>query len=439
MPRAPEIEPGPRPKTPDPRGRFRVKFPAGPPGSIDFEVLALPAERPGFCSSSRYTFTWKIPVPAAGAAGATARIAALTRLLGPFLSALDERLAPDSPGRMAELAALNLPRYSPFATAGYTVESPSPTGAGAPAEASSVSAAHRRQIVAGISPVTGLVRTGFLCNQDCVMCWQDRGWGADGRVDVRPWIDELRAEGATALIVSGGEPTLDPDLLAVLRHAAAAGFRSISVETNAVLLARPGAAARLREAGATEALVSLHSSDPGVSDAITRAPGTHARTVAGIGALLDAGVAVFLNAVLTRHALPSLPSLPGFIVQEFGTRPRLTLSYPVHPFRHDDLPRVLPALAELRAVVPAALRRAAALGLELGGVDGPCGLPLCALETGAHAAPRPPVPSSVPDRTHLPPCDACEARLSCFGVTRTTAELFGETAVLPFLPEGTGR
>ena len=34
-----------------------------------------------------------------------------------------------------------------------------------------------RQLVAGLDHAEGLIRTGFLCNQDCGICWQDRAWG----------------------------------------------------------------------------------------------------------------------------------------------------------------------------------------------------------------------------------------------------------------------
>ena len=51
-------------------------------------------------------------------------VSQLIRVLGPFLQALDARLAPTTPERMAELAAVNLPRYKPFANDGYTVTGP---------------------------------------------------------------------------------------------------------------------------------------------------------------------------------------------------------------------------------------------------------------------------------------------------------------------------
>ena len=145
-----------------------------------------------------------------------------------------------------------------------------------------------RQMIEGVSPPRGLVRTGFGCNQDCGVCWQGRSWGGADAAQVRTWIEDLARAGAQGLTISGGEPTLDPALDAHVRHAKALGVREVVIETNAILCARPGRAAALVEAGLDGAFVSLHSPDPLVSDRITSAPGTHARTVRGIEALRDA-------------------------------------------------------------------------------------------------------------------------------------------------------
>ena len=51
-------------------------------------------------------------------------VPALVKILSPFLQALDARLAPTTPERMAELAALNLARYRPFVNEGYSVTGP---------------------------------------------------------------------------------------------------------------------------------------------------------------------------------------------------------------------------------------------------------------------------------------------------------------------------
>jgi MoaA/NifB/PqqE/SkfB family radical SAM enzyme len=103
---------------------------------VDFDVLPLAAGQRGFAQSARYAFAWRSPALQTLTEEGTKQtrkgladnlpqlVAQLTRMLGPFLQALDGRLAPTTAERMAELAALNLPRYKPFANEGYTVTGP---------------------------------------------------------------------------------------------------------------------------------------------------------------------------------------------------------------------------------------------------------------------------------------------------------------------------
>ncbi|UQA60200.1 radical SAM protein [Polyangium aurulentum] len=301
-----------------------------------------------------------------------------------------------------------------------------------------------RQLVAGVEPPEGLVRAGFLCNQDCGMCWQGRDWGRYGPDQVVRWIEDLAAAGARAIILSGGEPTLDPDLFRYLDRARALGFTSITLETNAIQAGKPGYAARLAAAGITGAFVSLHSPDPAVSDAITRAPGTHERTVRGVRALLEAGVPVILNAVMTAEGLDTLGDLPDFIHATFGGHPKLTslmISYPTEPFDRTLVPAIVPDPARLRVALGRAIDRAMELGIAVRGLDGPCGPPLCAFGADSRVISGKPIPAPVEFRRHLPACDGCAVKSACFGVRHVDVERFGEGCVAPLAraPEGARR
>ncbi len=292
-----------------------------------------------------------------------------------------------------------------------------------------------RQLVAGVERPEALVRTGFLCNQDCGICWQDRAWGRFDADQVVTWIEDLYAAGARSLIVSGGEPTLDPALERYVRHARSIGYAEVTLETNAVQLAKPGLAARLRDAGVTAAFVSLHSARAEVSDAITRAPGTHARTVRGLKNLFDAGLTVKLNAVMTGEGLRCLSELPDFIDREFGAwRGQLLglmLSLPTQPWDAALVAQVAPEPATLRRELRRTIDRAIALGLNPHGLDGPCGPPLCAFGADPRVASLAPVPEPVDFRAHLAPCAGCAVRDACFGVRTSDAALYGEACVEP--------
>jgi MoaA/NifB/PqqE/SkfB family radical SAM enzyme len=280
----------------------------------------------------------------------------------------------------------------------------------------------------------GLVRVGFRCNQDCGICWQDRTWGRFDAAQVLVWIEDLRAAGARDLIISGGEPTLDPELETYVRRARELGFRAITLETNAIQFARPGLAERLRDAGVSDCFVSLHSGDAATSDAITRAPGTFVKTVAGVAALLAANVPVHLNCVMTREGIDHLAGVPDFVHDTFGRHPYLRglmLSQPSDPYDLSLLPEILPEPQRVRSILPKVIDRAFALGVPAQGLDGPCGPPLCAFGADRRVTALAPISETLDSRTYLPACDGCAVRRACFGVRRADFELYGAACVQP--------
>ncbi|MDP3213484.1 MAG: radical SAM protein [Deltaproteobacteria bacterium] len=292
-----------------------------------------------------------------------------------------------------------------------------------------------RQLVPGLREPGGLIRTGFRCNQDCGICWQSRDWGGFDSEQILRWIEDLARAGVRSLILSGGEPTLDPKLEQYLRHARGCGIASLTLETNAIQCARGGLAARLRDAGLTVAFVSLHSADAAVSDAITRAPGTHARTVQGVHALLDAGVTVKLNAVMSAEGLDHLAALPGFIHGEFGRHGnllrKLMLSYPTDPYDQALIPAIVPEPVKLRRVLRDTLDRCFALGIIPEGLDGPCGPPLCAFGADPRVTSLAPIPEALPFRQYLAACDGCAVRGACFGCRTADVSLYGADCAEP--------
>ena len=166
------------------------------------------------------------------------------------------------------------------------------------------------------SDTEAIVRVGFRCNQDCGFCRQGRDWPGAPRSVLERWIDEMAAGGVRQLMISGGEPTIYPELLDLVRRARAAGLRPW-LQTNAIRMAKPGFAQDSVDAGVEGLSVSYHAGDSALSDLLTRAPGTHVRTEAGIRASLRAGMRVGLNCVVGRRNLPHLPATAERIVAEF--------------------------------------------------------------------------------------------------------------------------
>ncbi len=143
------------------------------------------------------------------------------------------------------------------------------------------------------------------CNLRCVYCMP-----ADG-IDFRPpeellQDDELRllvrvaAElGVRKVRLTGGEPTVRPGLVALVRDIAATpGIEDVALTTNGLLLDR--LAAPLARAGLRRVNVSLDTLDPQKFSRITRG-GRVEQVTAGIAAAEAAGLLpIKINAVLVR-------------------------------------------------------------------------------------------------------------------------------------------
>ncbi len=143
------------------------------------------------------------------------------------------------------------------------------------------------------------------CNYRCTYCMPEDGVDHVDRADILSFeeLAELvrcfAAVGVSRIRLTGGEPTVRRDLVALVRLLRAIpGIRDIALSTNGHLLdelARP-----LREAGVDRLNVSLDTLDPAKFARITRR-GELPRVLAGLDAARDAGFAgIKLNAVAIK-------------------------------------------------------------------------------------------------------------------------------------------
>jgi len=121
-------------------------------------------------------------------------------------------------------------------------------------------------------------------------------------------LAKARADGYDGVWLTGGDPTLRPDLAKLLLLSKKLGFSRIQIGTNAVRLSSAAYAARLAAAGLNYARVSLHAATPAVHDRLLALPGAFDKAVRGVENLRAAGVYVGLNFVVTRENAVELPA-----------------------------------------------------------------------------------------------------------------------------------
>ena len=152
------------------------------------------------------------------------------------------------------------------------------------------------------------------CNLACSHCYLDATTRRDGGAreltggEICRLLDEVAAQqSGTMVVLTGGEPLLRPDLEQIIRHGAERGLAMV-VGTNGVALTERRVR-RLKDAGTLGVGISVDSLDPDYHDSFRGAPGSWARTMAGIEQCrrLDMGFQIHFSIHQENaHELPGL-------------------------------------------------------------------------------------------------------------------------------------
>ena len=172
------------------------------------------------------------------------------------------------------------------------------------------SAKERRPIV-----VWNLTRT---CNLRCLHCYTDSA--AKRYPDelttsqCKTVLDDLAEFKVPAVLFSGGEPMVRPDLFELAAHARDRGLHVV-LSTNGTLIDRK-VAQRFKDLKFAYIGISLDSAIPRVHDEFRGVTGAFQRSMEGFRHCVAVGQKVGLRLTLTRHTARDLPRLFEFIETE---------------------------------------------------------------------------------------------------------------------------
>ncbi len=181
---------------------------------------------------------------------------------------------------------------------------------------------NRRQIIANL--VNGRSKTAIFalttaCNCKCRMCnMHEQAPQSIALDDAKTCLAFLRAHGFLIAYFTGGEPTLHPHIVEIVRYANELGLIT-SITTNGTM--PPARLRALADAGLYMLSVSLDHYRPEVCEAIRGYPGIFAQEVATIRAAQELGLKVYALTYLNRWLLEDpaeLDRLLTFVNDELG-------------------------------------------------------------------------------------------------------------------------
>jgi MoaA/NifB/PqqE/SkfB family radical SAM enzyme len=209
------------------------------------------------------------------------------------------------------------------------------------------------------------IQLGHLCNNRCVFCvsGQRTARGQAGVAELGPLLDGIRAaraSGMSTITLLGGEPTLQPVFMDVLRECGRLGFTEVVVFTNGARTAREAFVDEILETGVP---VSFRLSIQGATEAsherTTKKPGSFDRLVRTMRHLQARGARVTVNACIVDSNYEDLAEFPA-LLEPFGVRQlHLDLMRPADAGDRTEeelashMPRLSDLVAPMRAMVRA--------------------------------------------------------------------------------------
>jgi len=169
------------------------------------------------------------------------------------------------------------------------------------------------------------------CNNNCETChvpphlraydFEDRTTRA-GLVSLSKYIfAKVRKKRIRHIVLKGGEPTLHPAYLKIVKTVSAArGDVTIHVRTNARTFCNTDFLQRHVAAKAKNIIfeTSIFSSDPCLHDDISRTPGSHEQTLRGMNNLLEQGFRVSARVGVCDKNAESISDTLDFLWRTFG-------------------------------------------------------------------------------------------------------------------------
>ncbi|MBU0758343.1 MAG: radical SAM protein [Nanoarchaeota archaeon] len=146
------------------------------------------------------------------------------------------------------------------------------------------------------------IKTGFLCNNNCLFCVQahKKKTGNRDTSEIMLDLDNAKKTGCTGVVFTGGEVTIRDDFIELVAYAKKLGFSSIQIQSNHRMLAYKEFCRKIIDAGANEFSPALHGHIPELHDYLTRAKGSFMQTTQAIKNLREMGQYIISNTVVVK-------------------------------------------------------------------------------------------------------------------------------------------
>ncbi|XOA42794.1 MAG: radical SAM protein [Candidatus Nealsonbacteria bacterium] len=166
-----------------------------------------------------------------------------------------------------------------------------------------------------------VIITGYRCNNRCRFCMEanKRDLPIRTTLEIEQEMVEARQRGTDYLELIGGEMTIRPDIVRLIKFAKRTGFATIMMSTNGRMYSYQELAKAILKAGLNSLVFSIHGHTPKLHDWLTRVPGSFdqlkhgVKNVQRISKKLGLNINIGSNTTIVKQNYKFLPKIGEYI------------------------------------------------------------------------------------------------------------------------------
>lgn len=168
------------------------------------------------------------------------------------------------------------------------------------------------------------------CNNRCLFCFENRSQKKyfKSEKEVKKEIYSGIREGCNRLILSGGEPTLHPDLIKFIKIGKRAGYNKIQILTNGRMFRYKKFLELALKAGLDQIDFSVHGHNSKLHDKLTLAKGSFNQTIKAIKNAIEQKAFVTCDIVVNKKNIRYLPEILEYLIKLGVSRFEILLIIP---------------------------------------------------------------------------------------------------------------